>query len=263
VSGDRPGVRAAAVECRGVRVRLGGRPVLDGVDLTVPSSSWCTVVGPNGAGKSTLLRALSGVVRFRGEVEVEGRRLEGIPPRDRARLVSLLPQNPIVPPGMTVAEYVMLGRTPYIGRFGAESTHDLEVTEGVLRRLDLWGFATRPLDELSGGERQRVLVARVVAQQAPIVPLDEPTTALDLGHQRQVLELLDEVRRTDGWTVVATMHDLTVAGLHGEQVVLLRDGRVAATGTAREVLTADRIMETYGTRVVIVEGPRGPAVLPA
>jgi iron complex transport system ATP-binding protein len=258
-SGSRP---RAAVEGRGLTVALDGRTVLHGADLDVGAGEWVTVIGPNGAGKSTLLRAVGGLVPFAGSVSVFGTPMARLRRRDRARLVATVPQNPAVPPGMAVLEYVLLGRTPYIPALGRESSADLDVVHGVLERLDLARFASRPLDRLSGGERQRAFLARALAQGATLLLLDEPTTALDIGHQQEVLDLVDELRRDRGLTVLATMHDLSVAGEYADRLVLLAGGRVVAAGTPAEVLTGELLSKHYGARVRVLPGEHGPLVVP-
>lgn len=252
----------AAIEARGVRVTLDGAEILRGVDLTVASGEWVTVIGPNGAGKSTLLRAIGGLVPADGEIVLLGRRLAEHRRRERARLVATVVQNPVVPPGMAVFDYAMLGRTPYLSLLGRESATDLAMVTEVLSRLDLAAMAGRRLETLSGGERQRVFLARALAQGPRVLLLDEPTSALDIGHQQEVLELVDTLRREHGLTVVATMHDLSVAGEYADRLVLLVDGRVVADGPAVEVLTEELVARHYRARVRIVSGGRGPAVVP-
>jgi iron complex transport system ATP-binding protein len=153
-----------ALEVSDVRVTLDGAPILRGVDLSVAAGEWVTIIGPNGAGKSTLLRAIGGLVAFTGQIRLHGAPLAKLSRRERARLVATVPQNPEVPPGMTVLDYALLGRTPYIRSLGRESAADIEVVERVLNRLDLLPFADRPLETLSGGERQRAFLARALAQ---------------------------------------------------------------------------------------------------
>ncbi|HVE99124.1 MAG TPA: ABC transporter ATP-binding protein [Mycobacteriales bacterium] len=245
-----------------VSVDLGRRPVLRDVSLTVGRGEWVTVVGANGAGKSTLLRFVSGLVRGRGDLALDGRDADSLRHRDRARLVALVPQSPIVPDGIRVVDYVLLGRTPHLGPLGAEGPGDLACVHESLERLDLVPFAQRAVTTLSGGERQRVLIARALAQQAPIVLLDEPTTSLDVGHQQQVLELVDTLRRDHDLTVVTTMHDLTLAGQYADRVVLLDDGQVVVDGSAAEVLTEANLLRYYGARVRVVRHDTGVAVLP-
>ncbi|MEV4169074.1 ABC transporter ATP-binding protein [Nonomuraea sp. NPDC049709] len=249
------------ISARGLSVRLGEREVLTGVDLEARRGEWVAVIGPNGAGKSTLLKAVMGLVAHRGEVVLGSRPAGALKPRERARLVAYAPQTPALPPDMTVFDYALLGRTPYIPYLGRESRHDRAVTESVLDRLDLTALAMRRVGELSGGERQRVVLARALAQEAPVLLLDEPTTALDLGHQQQVLELVDRLRRADGLTVVTTLHDLTVAGLYADALLLLAEGRAAAAGEPAQVLTEELVGRHFDAHVKIEPGPDGRPVV--
>jgi iron complex transport system ATP-binding protein len=251
-----------ALEVVDISVTLGGAAILHGVSMSVEAGEWVTVIGPNGAGKSTLLRAIGGVIAYRGQVRLLGRPAGELGRRERAQLVATVPQSPAVPPGMAVLDYVLLGRTPYIRPLARESRHDLEVVDGVLDRLDLVALADRPLETLSGGERQRVFLGRALAQGATILMLDEPTSSLDIGHQQEVLDLVDELRRDHGLTVVATMHDLSVAGEYAERMVLLSKGRVVAVGSPAQVLTEESLARYYGARVRVLEGERGPLIIP-
>ncbi|GII60128.1 iron ABC transporter ATP-binding protein [Sphaerisporangium krabiense] len=246
-----------SVEVRGLGVSLDGRPVLSGVGLSARGGEWLAVIGPNGAGKSTLLRAMMGLVEASGEVLVDGVPARGLAPRRRARLMAYAPQDPVLPPQLTVFEYAMLGRTPYISYLGRESRSDRSVTGSVLERLGLAALAGRPLGHLSGGERQRVVLARALAQQAPVLLLDEPTTALDLGHQQQVLELVDRLRLADGLTVITTIHDLSLAGQYADAMLLLAGGRPAAAGPVADVLTEPLLARHFGARVRVDAGPDG------
>jgi iron complex transport system ATP-binding protein len=251
-----------ALAIRAVDVTIDGNRILRGVSFDVAVGEWVTVIGPNGAGKSTLLRAVGGLVAFDGAIDLFGRPLSAQRRRERARLVATVTQEPIVPPGMAVLDYVLLGRTPYIGPLGRESTADLDVVDDVLDRLDLHGFADRRLETMSGGERQRVFLARALAQGANLMLLDEPTSALDIGHQQDVLELVDGLRRDHGLTVVATMHDLSIAGEYADRMVMLAGGAVAASGRPEEVLTEALLEEHYKARVRIIPGESGPLIVP-
>ncbi|GAB1640235.1 ABC transporter ATP-binding protein [Krasilnikovia sp. MM14-A1259] len=251
-----------AVEVAGLHVSLGGAGILHGVDLTVHTGEWVTVIGPNGAGKSTLLRAVGGLLPYTGSVRLLGSPSERLRRRDRARMVATVMQSPVVPAGMAVLDYVLLGRTPYIAPLGRESAADLDATHAVLEQLDLAGFAGRQLSTLSGGERQRVFLARALAQGATVLLLDEPTSALDIGHQQEVLELVDHLRKQRQLTVVATMHDLSIAGEYADRLVLLADGLVAASGAAHEVLTEELLARHYRARVRVIDGEHGPLVVP-
>lgn len=250
------------IVCEGVSVTLGDHRVLDGVDLRVARGEWLSIVGPNGAGKSTLLRYLTGALTGEGSVHLGGRPFGALTRRERALLVALVPQAPVIPIGMRVVDYVLLGRTPHIRYLGVEGPTDVAAVHDALNHLDLLDFADREVTTLSGGERQRVLIARALAQGASLVLLDEPTTALDVGHQQQVLELIDELRRDHDLTVVTTMHDLTLAGQYADRLLLLDAGRVVVEGPAALVLTEDNLARFYGARVRIIHDGGHPVVLP-
>ena len=242
---------------RDLTVALDGTVVVDSVSAEVRSGQWLAVIGPNGAGKSTMLRAAAGLLRHQGSVELDGTPIGALSPRARARRVAYAPQVPAMPAGMTVLDYVLLGRTPYLGYLARESRHDREVAASVLERLDLNAVTGRQLGSLSGGEQQRVVLARALAQQADVLLLDEPTTALDIGHQQQVLDLVDRLRLDDGLTVVSSLHDLTVAGQYADALLLLVDGRAVATGTPAEVLTEATVSTHYGAAVQVSTGEDG------
>ncbi|HEV8426222.1 MAG TPA: ABC transporter ATP-binding protein [Actinomycetes bacterium] len=246
---------------RGVSVVLDGRPVLRDLTMTIPSGARLGLIGPNGAGKTTLLRTVAGLVRHQGEVRVGDAPPGALSRRELARRIALVPQHPVVPAGLTVTDYVLMGRTPYIPYFATESRRDLGIVASVLDHLDLTAFAARRIDSLSGGERQRAVLARALAQQAPVLLLDEPTTGLDVGHQQQLLELVDALRDDLDLTVVSAMHDLTVAGQFADQLVLLDGGRVAASGPTRTVLTERVISQHYHASVRVLEEPGGGIVV--
>lgn len=249
------------ISCRALTAGYGGPPVLRGVDLEVNDGEWLAVLGPNGSGKSTLLRAIAGTLPAGGEVRINGGPSGRVSRKELSRLVAMVPQNPVIPAGMAVLDYVLLGRTPYIPAWGMESSRDLQLAHRVLADLDLAEMGERPLDSLSGGELQRAILARALTQQAPILLLDEPTTALDVGHQQQVLELVDELRSERAITVLAAMHDLTLAAQYADRMILLIEGRTAATGSAEEVLTEELLEQHYGAQVVILSGPDGELVV--
>jgi len=241
--------------------------VVDRVDATVAEGEWLALVGPNGAGKTTLLRAIARLVPYEGAVLLGGRPTGELDRAELSRLVAVVPQEPSTPPWMTVAEYVLLGRTPHLGPLAKEGRRDREAAARALERLDLLGYRERRLGTLSGGEKQRAVVARALAQEARVVLLDEPTAALDIGHQQQALELLDALRAASGLTLVAAMHDLTLAGLYADRMILLDAGRIALEGPPRDVLTEEALARHYGASidVVPVDGriavvPRRPAV---
>jgi iron complex transport system ATP-binding protein len=239
-----------------VSVSLGGRRVVEELSLTVAAGTWSALIGPNGAGKTTTLRAVAGLVPHRGQITLDGSDAAALGRRERARHIAVVPQLPATPAGMTVADYVLLGRTPHLPYLGRESRTDRAAARRAIDRLELGGFARRPLVTLSGGERQRAVLARALAQEAGVLLLDEPTSAHDLARQQQVLELVDSLRCEDGLTVLAAMHDLTAVALYADHVHLLSGGRLVATGPAEEVLRAATLSEHFGTpvRVIAHEG---------
>lgn len=249
------------IVARGVTVRYNGLTAVDGVDLTVAASEWVALIGPNGAGKSSLLKALSGSVAFEGTVRLGDADVATMARRQVARLVAVVPQHPVLPDGMRVIDYVLLGRTPHLGYLAVESEADVVASVGALERLDGSGLAGRRLGTLSGGERQRVVLARALAQEPEVLLLDEPTAALDIGHGQQVLDLVDELRTERGIAVLAAVHDLTIAGEYADRLVLMDSGRVVAEGTAVEVLTEQTLERFSGARVTIMRGPGGEVVV--
>lgn len=239
----------------------GRRRGVESVDLTVAAGEWVALIGPNGAGKTSLLRALAGTVAYTGSVTIDGVDASSLPRRQAARLVAMVPQQPVLPDGMTVLDYVLLGRTPHLGYLAVETDADVGVARDAMMRLDAAELGTRRLGELSGGERQRVVLARALAQQSAVLLLDEPTAALDVGHGQQVLDLVDELRRERGMSVVAAVHDLTLAAQYADRLALMDQGRIVAEGIPREVLTEEAIALFSGARVSIVTGPGGEVVV--
>ncbi|WP_419843056.1 ABC transporter ATP-binding protein [Candidatus Poriferisodalis sp.] len=245
---------------RALGVRLDSAHVLRGLDLDVSAGEWVNVVGPNGAGKTTLLRAVLGLVPYSGSVSIDG--IERLRRSARARKVAYVPQTPVIPRGMPVADYVLLGRSPHRSVFAGETAADRRIAAEALARLDLAGFGGRAVQSLSGGERQRTVLARALVQRTDILLLDEPTTALDLGHQQGALDLVEALRRERGLTVIATLHDLTLAARYGDQVAILAGGAIVQRGRPREVLTAANIAKHFGAAVRIIDDPDGPIIVP-
>jgi iron complex transport system ATP-binding protein len=251
-----------AIGLRHVTVELGGRPVVRDVDLDVAQGEWVALIGPNGAGKTTLLRAIARLVTFSGSIELDGSDTAELGRAELARLLAVVPQEPSTPPWMTVGEYVLLGRTPHLGPLAKEGLRDRGAAAEALARLDLLAYAERRLGTLSGGEKQRVVVARALAQESRIVLLDEPTASLDIGHQQQALELLDALRAESGLTLVAAMHDLTLAAQYADRMVLIDDGRVVADGGPVDVLTEHLIARHYDASIEVVSIDGRIAVVP-
>ena len=250
-----------ALAVQELTVSLDHSPVLHGVTCAAAAGGWLALIGPNGAGKSTLIRAAAGLVPYRGTIRLHGADIRSLRVRDRARLIAYVPQEPVLPPDMTVGQYVLLGRTPHLGYLGGPGRHDRERAAAALERLDIARFEARRLARLSGGERQRVVLARALASEPRLLLLDEPTSMLDVGHQQQVLELVDGLRKEAALTVLSTLHDLTVAGQYADELVLLHEGRVAASGPAAAVLTTELIQLVYAASVTVTAGPDGRLVV--
>jgi cobalamin transport system ATP-binding protein len=251
----------SAITITDLTVELDQTEILHGVSCRVASGGWLGLIGPNGAGKTTLLRAVAGLLPHRGEVLIgksDTRELNG---HARARLIAYVPQEPVLPPDMTVREYVLLGRTPYLSYLGGPGKTDRAAAARATQRLSIGTFANRRLASLSGGERKRAVLARALAQEPDVLLLDEPTAALDIGHQQQVLDLVDELRQAGGLTVLSTLHDLTTAGQYTDQLVLLHEGRIEAAGRAAEVLTEERIARVYAVHVAVRTGADGGTVV--
>jgi iron complex transport system ATP-binding protein len=236
------------------------------VSLSVASGEVLGLVGPNGSGKTTLIRAVTGgVATSSGRIELSGEDADELSQSERARRVAVVPQNPVLPDAFTVLEMVLMGRTPHLRLLQNESTHDVEAARQAMEATSTWELAERPLGELSGGERQRVVLARALAQETQLLLLDEPTAHLDIGHQGSVLSLVRRLCRDEGKGVLAVVHDLTLAAQYCDRLVLLRDGEVAAEGTADETLRRDVLERVYGARVSVFAHPETglPVVAPS
>jgi iron complex transport system ATP-binding protein len=240
------------ISIAGLTVRYDGAAAVDDVSHEMAAGEWVGLIGPNGAGKTSLLRAMVHLVDHEGTTSVDGASLDAMGRRDLARLIAYVPQQPTLPPEITVADYILLGRAAHVGYFGMESAHDHQVCTALLERLDLGHMANRRLGTLSGGELQRLVLGRALAQEAPVLLLDEPTSALDLGRRVDALEIVDALRRERGLTVLSAMHDLTLAGQFADRLLLLSRGRVVASGTPAEVLDEGLLTEHFGLHVQVI-----------
>jgi len=234
----------------------GNRPVLNDVSFSVIEGEFFVIIGPNGSGKTTLVKAMSGAVRpQRGDVQILGRPLRGYSGKALAQCVAMVPQVAPVDIPFTVAEVVLMGRSPHLPWMGLEQRIDLEIAERAMHFTHVAHLAGRKLDHLSAGERQRVLIARAICQQPRILLLDEPTSALDLAHQVQIMDLLDQLRNDEGITVVVVSHDLNLAALYADRLLLMKEGGVVALGEPGEVLTFEILEDTYGCALLVDKNP--------
>lgn len=240
----------------GLTINYGSRSILRNVTLRVVPGEVLAVIGPNGAGKSTLIRAASGGLRpVRGRALLDGLEAYSLPPDLRARQVAIVPQALRLPEAFTVLETVLMGRTPYLGWLGRESRADYAIAQAAMERADVAELAARCIGELSGGEQQRVLIARALAQAAPILLMDEPTAHLDLKHQVSLLSLARDLAHRENLAVLVALHDLNLAAQFADRVALLVNGEVRTLGLPTEVLTPSNLSLAYGLAVSVITHP--------
>ena len=254
---------SSAIDMNELTVRFGGLTAVDRLSATVPKGSFSVVIGPNGCGKSTLLRAVAQVrPADEGRVTVLGHDVARMGRRQLARTCSLLPQTTVAPRGLRVGELVARGRHPYHSFLSSSAPGDQEAINRAVERAGVADLVGRHVHELSGGQRQRVWLAMVLAQDTPVILLDEPTTFLDLSAQYLLLDLCSDLV-DEGRTVMAVLHDLPQAAAYADHVLMLNQGRLVAAGSPAEVITEENVEETYRIKCrVDLEDPRGPVVLP-
>lgn len=248
-----------------LELRYGERQVTRALNVSIPAGKITVIVGPNACGKSTLLRALARLLPPKaGRVLLHGRDIHQYRSREVARRLGLLPQSPIAPPGICVADLVARGRFPHQTLLRQWSLEDEHAVREAMRQTQVEELAEQPLDALSGGQRQRVWLAMVIAQQTPILLLDEPTTFLDIAHQYDLLELCRQLNRERGRTLVMVLHDLNQAARYADHIIAMKEGTILATGTPEEVITAERIEAVFGLRAMVVADPvtATPMVVP-
>lgn len=251
-------MKPPAVRIKNLYVSFGSRPVLRDLSLEVAEGSFFIVIGPNSAGKTTLLKTMAGAVRPRqGQVEIRGVPLNRYAPGELARLVAVAPQRAPADIPFTVAETVLLGRSPHLGWLGREKPQDLELAAEAMAITDVAHLASRPLQQLSGGELQRVIIARALCQQPRLLLLDEPTAALDPAHQVNLMDLMLRLIEDRGLTVVMVSHDLNLAAMYGDRLLLLKEGKSISAGAPPEVLTYDQLEQAYGCALLVDENPLG------
>ncbi|MEU9736379.1 ABC transporter ATP-binding protein [Streptomyces sp. NPDC048002] len=242
------------------------RVIAEHLSVEIPDNSFTVIVGPNACGKSTLLRALSRMLRpDQGRVLLDGQVIQSMPAKKVARTLGLLPQSSIAPDGITVADLVGRGRYPHQGILRQWSAEDERVVQESMRQTGVAELAERYVDELSGGQRQRVWIAMALAQQTPLLLLDEPTTYLDIQHQIDVLDLCAELHEEQGRTLVAVLHDLNHAARYATHLIALKGGEVIAEGAPNDIVTAGLVEEVFGLRCQVIEDPETgtPLVVPA
>lgn len=245
-----------ALAANNVTLSYGETAIIDSLSLGIEPGKITVIVGANGCGKSTLLRAFARLLKpTGGEVVLDGNDIHALPTRAVARKLGLLPQSPIAPEGITVADLVGRGRSPHQKLFSRMSARDYEIVADALAVTRLSDLADRAVDELSGGQRQRVWIAMALAQQTDILLLDEPTTFLDVSHQVDVLDLLVDLQRERGTTIVMVLHDLNLAARYADALVAVKHGAVCASGAPADVVTPDVVESVFGLKNVVTTDP--------
>ncbi|WP_199182384.1 ABC transporter ATP-binding protein [Cryobacterium sp. Y11] len=253
------------LRAEGLSLGYDQRPIIDNLDLEIIPGAITVIVGANASGKSTLLKGLARLLKpDAGQVTLGGRNIAAVPGKQVATVVGLLPQQPVAPDGITVADLIGRGRYPHQGWFRQWSSTDDEIVAGAMAATNTHELAARRLEDLSGGQRQRVWIAMALAQNPEILLLDEPTTFLDVTHQIEVLDLLLERNRERGTTVVMVLHDLNLAARYADHLVVMRAGRIVANGAPVETLTAEIVRDAFDLAALIVPDPvcGSPMVVP-
>lgn len=247
---------AVMLEARQLGTTIRGRKVLNDVTFSFQKGYTYGIIGPNGVGKSTLLKLLSGVLPpSQGDIFLEGRSISSYSRKEAARKLAVLQQGVLPPVGFTVREVIEMGRFPYQNWFGNEASDSAPIINQAIAAMGLEKLEQRKMAELSGGERQRVALAKVMVQQAEVILLDEPTTYLDIGYQIQLLDTVKSWQREQGITVVTVLHDLNLAALYCDEVLVLHKGSIAALGKPQHIYTTELIREVYGAEASIMNHP--------
>ncbi|GGU28296.1 ABC transporter ATP-binding protein [Nocardioides albus] len=253
------------LEIEKLTLGYGDREVVHDLDLIIAPGEVTAIVGPNACGKSTLLRSMTRLLPPRtGRVLLDGKEVHATPAKQLARRMGLLPQSPIAPEGITVGELVGRGRHPHQRVMSRWSEADDRAVTAALRATDTIELIGRTVDELSGGQRQRVWIAMALAQETEVLLLDEPTTFLDISHQVEVLDLLTDLNRSAGTTIVMVLHDLNLAARYADHLIALHDGRLHSAGRPQEVLVPELVQDVFGMRSTVIQDPISdkPLMLP-
>lgn len=239
--------------------------IIDGVDITIPSNKISVIIGANGCGKSTLLKTLARLIKpVSGEVLIDGKKITSMKSKQLAQVLGLLPQSPVVPEGITVWDLVSRGRYPYQSFLKSMDKTDFEAVEEALDIMGITEFANKSVDELSGGQRQRVWIAMALSQQTDILLLDEPTTYLDIAYQIEILDLLTDLNRKRGTTIVMVLHDINLSARYADYIFALRKGKLIDQGTPSEVITSELIDKVFGLNCIVIKDPvsNSPFIVP-
>lgn len=230
--------------------------IINGIDIEIPKNKISVIIGANACGKSTLLKTLARLIKpTSGKVLLDNKKISTIPPKQLAKQLGLLPQSPVVPEGITVSDLVSRGRFPYQTFLKGMGKKDYEAVEEALDIMGILDLADRSVDELSGGQRQRVWIAMALAQDTDILLLDEPTTFLDITHQVEILDLLTDLNRKKGTTIVMVLHDINLSARYADHIFAVQKGNLIASGTPKEVITEELVKEVFELDSLVVKDP--------
>jgi iron complex transport system ATP-binding protein len=249
------------LDIKNISLNFRHKSILSDVTFSVITGEFFVIIGPNGAGKTSLLKVLSGLQKAQhGSITIKDKNISKYKRRNLSQIMAIVPQQIEVGFPFTVAETVVMGRSPHLGILGMEGKNDFHIAEEAMKFTEVSHLAERKLFQLSGGELQRVIIARAICQQPEIILLDEPTTALDPSHQLKIMDLMEKFRQEQGTTIIMVSHDLNLASMYGDRLLLLKEGRVIETGVPKSVLNRELLEESYGCRMMVDESPLGQAV---
>lgn len=230
--------------------------IVNGIDVVIPSNKISVIIGANACGKSTLLKTLARLIKPEsGEIALDGKQISSIPSKQLAKVLGLLPQSPIVPEGITVSDLVARGRFPYQTFLKGMGKQDYEAVEEALEIMGITELANRSVDELSGGQRQRVWIAMALAQQTDILLLDEPTTYLDITYQIEILDLLTDLNRKRGTTIVMVLHDINLSARYADYIFAVKKGNLIAQGKPSDIISEELIKQVFGLDCAVIKDP--------
>ena len=248
----------SAIQTTNLSYSFGDRCILRDLSFNVNKGEFFIIIGPNGSGKTTLMKLIAGILKpQKGNVDIIGRSCRSYPRKTLARTLAFVPQRLPADLPFTVGESVLMGRAPYLGTLGIERQKDVEIADQAMKFTEVAHLNRLNIGQLSGGEQQRVFIARAICQEPQIMLLDEPTASLDLAHQIRVMDLMEKLKVEKCVTVVMVSHDVNLAAMYGDQVLLLKDGEVVCRGEPRNVLSFQKLEETYGCRLLVDESPLG------
>ena len=246
------------LDIKNISLSLRDKSILCDVSFSIAAGEFFVIIGPNGAGKTSLLKVLAGLQKAQqGTITIKEKNISTYRRRNLSQLMAIVPQHIEVGFPFTVADTVVMGRSPHLGILGMEGENDFHIADEAMKFTEVSHLAKRKLHQLSGGELQRVIIARAICQQPEIILLDEPTTALDPSHQLKIMDLMEKFRQEQGTTIIMVSHDLNLASMYGERLLLLKDGRVVKTGDPKSVLDKELLEQSYGCRMQVDESPIG------